>query len=114
MTDWITPYRAAAVCAALAVLVHLGALANGFAYDDMTLIVGEKKKIVERLARSLERLLDGAGVERIRGEGSIESERAVRVDGGDSLSVSFVLVATGSRPAAVSGTGSAALGPARR
>lgn len=35
------PGTAAALAAALAVLVHLGALANGFAYDDNVLILGD-------------------------------------------------------------------------
>lgn len=42
MTPWMTPRRAAAAAAALAVLVHLGALANGFAYDDNILILGDE------------------------------------------------------------------------
>lgn len=37
----LTPGRAAAAAACLALLVHLGALANGFAYDDQVLIVGD-------------------------------------------------------------------------
>lgn len=41
MTDWITPLRAALLAAALAALAYLGALANGFAYDDLVLIAGD-------------------------------------------------------------------------
>ena len=41
MNDRITPSRVAALSAALAALVHLGALANGFAYDDLVLILGD-------------------------------------------------------------------------
>lgn len=41
MRPQLTPGRAAAAAALLAALVHLGALANGFAYDDQVLIVGD-------------------------------------------------------------------------
>jgi len=41
MNAWITPPRAAALSAGLAILVHVGALRNGFAYDDLILIVGD-------------------------------------------------------------------------
>ncbi len=42
MNPRMTPRRAAVATALLAVLVHLGALTNGFAYDDNTLILGDE------------------------------------------------------------------------
>ena len=55
MKPWITPRRAAGAAAALAIVVHLGALANGFAYDDNILILGDDG--LRRFAGLLDRLL---------------------------------------------------------
>ena len=77
---------------------------DGIGPPDMRRIADEKTKIVERLARSLERLLDDGGVERIRGEGSIADENLVHIDGGTRLSSGSIIAATGSRPATLPGS----------
>lgn len=62
----------------------------------------EKGKIVERLVKGIEFLLEKNGVEIVKGEGFIKNERqmAVKTEGGEKiLDSEKIILATGSRPA---------------
>lgn len=64
----------------------------------------EKNKIVERLVKGIEFLLRKNGIEIVKGEGFIKSEKqiAVKTEGGDQILESDkIILATGSRPAAL-------------
>jgi len=64
----------------------------------------EKNKIVERLVKGVEFLLRKNGIEIVKGEGFIKSEKqiAVKTEGGDQILESDkIILATGSRPAAL-------------
>jgi len=64
----------------------------------------EKNKIVERLVKGIEFLLKKNGVEIIKGEGFVKSEKqiAVKTEGGEKILESDkIILATGSRPAAL-------------
>ena len=65
-------------------------------------VQGEKNKIVERLVKGIEFLLRKNGIEIVKGEGFIKSEKqiAVKTEGGDQILESDkIILATGSRPA---------------
>ncbi|NOR22551.1 MAG: FAD-dependent oxidoreductase, partial [Candidatus Aminicenantes bacterium] len=65
----------------------------------------EKNKIVERLVKGIEFLLRKNGIEIVKGEGIIKSEKqiAVKTEGGEKILESDkIILATGSRPAALS------------
>ena len=67
-----------------------------------TRVQKEKNKIVERLVKGIEFLLRKNGIEIVKGEGFIKSEKqiAVKTEGGDQLLESDkIILATGSRPA---------------
>lgn len=67
-------------------------------------VQGEKNKIVERLVKGIEFLLRKNGIEIVKGEGFIKSEKqiAVKKEGGDQILESDkIILATGSRPAAL-------------
>jgi dihydrolipoamide dehydrogenase len=64
----------------------------------------EKSKIVERLVKGIEFLLKKNGIEILKGEGVVKSEKqiAVKTEGGESILESDkIILATGSRPAAL-------------
>jgi dihydrolipoamide dehydrogenase len=64
----------------------------------------EKNKIVERLVKGIEFLLRKNGIEIIKGDGFIKSEKhiAVKIEGGEKILESDkIILATGSRPAAL-------------
>jgi dihydrolipoamide dehydrogenase len=56
-----------------------------------------KSRIVTRLVKGIEYLLDQAGVDIYRGHARFESEREVRI-GDDAVASSSIIIATGSRP----------------
>ena len=69
-----------------------------------TRVQKEKNKIVERLVKGIEFLLRKNGIEIVKGEGFIKSEKqiAVKTEGGDQILESDkIILATGSRPAAL-------------
>lgn len=57
-----------------------------------------KRKVVKGLAGGVERLLERAGVELVRGEARFVSPDAVVVDDGERIEARYFIVATGSRP----------------
>ena len=70
---------------------------------DLQRIAEVSRAVVERLAKSMERLLDESGVERVRGEGGVEGEGVISVDGGTRITAASIILATGSMPAAIPG-----------
>ena len=70
---------------------------------DLDRIRSGKNDVVGRLARSLERLLDERGVERVRGEGGLAGAGAVSIDGSTRVTVGSIIIATGSMPAPLPG-----------
>ncbi|MCJ7682157.1 MAG: dihydrolipoyl dehydrogenase [Candidatus Aminicenantes bacterium] len=73
--------------------------------DSLTLnwksVLEEKNKVVERLVKGTEFLLERNGVEVVRGEARLDSEKTIVVEGPDSvkkIEASAIILATGSRP----------------
>ncbi|MBU4203971.1 MAG: FAD-dependent oxidoreductase, partial [Acidobacteria bacterium] len=65
-------------------------------------VLEEKNRVVERLVKGTEFLLERNGVELVRGEARLESEKSIIVEGTEStkkIEAAAVILATGSRPA---------------
>ena len=65
-------------------------------------VLEEKNRVVERLVKGTEFLLERNGVELVRGEARLESEKSIIVEGTEAtkkIEAAAVILATGSRPA---------------
>ncbi len=72
---------------------------------DLVSLGSWKNRIVERLARGIEFLFKGNGVELVRGKAQLKDERTVEVGTEDGLEITAerIVIATGSEPAVLSG-----------
>ncbi len=81
----------------------------GISFDppriDLVSLGSWKNRIVERLARGIEFLFKGNGVELVRGKAQLKDERTVEVGTEDGLEITAerIVIATGSEPAVLAG-----------